>query len=46
MKAGEIKAQINSLELSEKLLLVEYKQGKLDLLNWKDVHNELREKYK
>ena len=67
--------EINNLELSEKLLLVEdildsiaasnselpmpewqekeldrryqkYKEGKLDLHDWKMVHEELREKYK
>lgn len=75
MKTEEIKLEINRLELSEKLLLVEdlwdsiaasnseitmrewqkdelnrrhkeYKQGKLELLDWKAAHKELRDKYK
>ena len=75
MRPEEIKDEINKLELSEKLLLVEdiwdsiavnnselpmpewqkkeldkrykdYNEGKLDLYDWKVVHEELREKYK
>jgi putative addiction module component (TIGR02574 family) len=75
MKADEIRGEIENLELSEKLLLVEdiwdsiaasncelpmpdwqkkeldrrykeYKEGKLELHDWKTVHDELREKYK
>jgi putative addiction module component (TIGR02574 family) len=75
MKADEIKNEIKSLELSEKLLLVEdiwdsiaesnsvlpmpewqkaeldrrykeYKEGALELHDWKTVHEELRDKYK
>lgn len=75
MRPEEIKDEINRLELSEKLLLVEdiwdsiaannaelpmpewqkkeldrrykdYQEGKLDLANWKTVHEELREKYR
>jgi putative addiction module component (TIGR02574 family) len=75
MKADEIRSEIESLELSEKLLLVEdiwdsiaasnselpmpewqkmeldrryneYKEGKLELHDWKTVHEELRDKYK
>ena len=75
MKPKEIKAEIDRLDLSEKLLLVEdiwdsiaannselpmtewqkneldrryaeYKQGTLELHDWKAVHEELREKYK
>ena len=75
MKAGEIRSEIESLELSEKLLLVEdiwdsiatgnselpmpewqkmeldrryneYEEGKLELHDWKTVHEELRDRYK
>ena len=75
MRAEEIKIEIDGLELSEKLLLVEdlwdsiaasnseltmpewqkvelnkryieYKQGKLELHDWKSTHEELRGKYK
>ncbi|MCG6869529.1 MAG: addiction module protein [Gammaproteobacteria bacterium] len=75
MKADEIRSEIESLELSEKLLLVEdiwdsiaasnselpmpewqkkeldrrhkdYKEGKMELHDWKTVHEELRDKYK
>ena len=75
MRPEKIKVEINKLELSEKLLLVEdiwdsiavsnaelslpewqkkeldkryqeYKEGKLDLHDWKMVHEEVREKYK
>lgn len=75
MRADEIKNEIDRLELSEKLLLVEdiwdsiaasnaeipmsewqkkeldrryqeYKEGRLELHDWKTVHEELREKYK
>jgi putative addiction module component (TIGR02574 family) len=74
MKVDEIRNEIESLELSEKLLLVEdiwdsiatsnselplpewqkmeldrrynhYKEGKLELHDWKTVHEELRDKY-
>ena len=75
MKADQIKDEINGLELSEKLLLVEdiwdsiaasnseipmpewqkqeldrrykeYKEGRLELHDWKSVHEDLRDKYK
>ena len=75
MKAEQIKIEIDGLELSEKLLLVEdlwdsiaasnseltmpewqkqelnrrykeYQQGKLELQDWKSVHEELRGKNK
>jgi len=75
MKADEIRSEIESLELSEKLLLVEdiwdsiatgnselpmpewqkmeldrryneYEEGKLELHDWKTVHEELRDRYK
>ena len=75
MRPEKIKVEINKLELSEKLLLVEdiwdsiavsnaelslpewqkkeldrryqeYKEGKLDLHDWKMMHEEVREKYK
>ena len=75
MKSDEIRSEIESLELSEKLLLVEdiwdsiatgnselpmpewqkmeldrryneYKEGKLELHDWKTVHEELRDRYK
>ncbi|MCW8795450.1 MAG: addiction module protein [Chlorobium sp.] len=75
MRAEQIKIEIDGLELSEKLLLVEdlwdsiatsnselpmpewqkeelnrrykeYQQGKLELQDWKSVHEELRGKYK
>ncbi len=75
MKPDELRSEIESLELSEKLLLVEdtwdsiaasnaelpmpewqkreldrrykeYKEGKLELHDWKAVHDELRDKYK
>ncbi|UZJ39558.1 addiction module protein [Prosthecochloris sp. SCSIO W1102] len=75
MRAEQIKIEIDRLELSEKLLLVEdlwdsiaasnseltmsewqkqelnrrykeYQQGKLELQDWKSVHEELRGKYK
>jgi len=75
MRPEEIINEIDQLELSEKLLIVEdiwdsiaasnseipmpewqqkeldnrykeYTAGKLDLHDWKTVHNELREKYK
>ena len=74
MKADEIRSEIENLELSEKLLLVEdiwdsiaasnselpmpewqkkkldrrhkdYKEGKMELHDWKTVHEELRDKY-
>ena len=75
MNTDEIRSEIESLELSEKLLLVEdiwdsiaasnselplpewqkkeldrryneYKEGKLELHDWKAVHEEIRDKYK
>ena len=75
MRAEEIKIEIDGLELSEKLLLVEdlwdsiaasnseltmpewqkeelnkrykeYKQGKLELHDWKSTHEKLRGKYR
>ena len=75
MRAEEIKIEIDGLELSEKLLLVEdlwdsiaasnseltmpewqkeelnrrykeYKQGELELHDWKSTHKELRGKHK
>lgn len=75
MRAEQIKIEIDGLELSEKLLLVEdlwdsiaasnseltmpewqkeelnrrykaYQQGKLELHDWKSVHEELRGKNK
>jgi len=75
MKPEQIKDEINRLELSEKLLLVEdiwdsiatsnseipmpewqkqeldrrykeYKEGRLELHDWKSVHEDLRDKYK
>jgi putative addiction module component (TIGR02574 family) len=75
VKTDEIRTEIESLELSEKLLLVEDiwdsiaasnselpmpewqkkeldrrynedKEGKLELHDWKPVHEELRGKYK
>jgi len=75
MKTHEIRSEIEGLELSEKLLLVEdiwdsiaasnlelpmsewqkkeldrrcneYKEGKMELHDWKAVHEELRDKYK
>lgn len=75
MRAEQIKLEIDGLELSEKLFLVEdlwdsiaasnseltmpewqkqelnrrykeYQQGKLELQDWKSVHEELREKNK
>ena len=73
MRPEEIRNEINQLELSEKLLLVEdiwdsiavgsceipmlewhkreldrrfkeYKEGKLELHDWKSVHKELRDR--
>jgi putative addiction module component (TIGR02574 family) len=75
MRPEKIKDEIDKLELSEKLLLVEdiwdsiavgnaelplpewqkkelekrykdYKDGKVDLHDWKMVHEQLRDKYK
>lgn len=75
MKTKDIIKEIDNLDLSEKILLVEdiwdsiaksnsqlpmpewqkielekrysdYKNGKLQLHDWEDVHNELRNKYK
>jgi putative addiction module component (TIGR02574 family) len=75
MRPDQIKDEINRLELSEKLLLVEdvwdaiaasnseipmpewqkrqlekryeeYKDGKLELHDWRSVHEGLRDKYK
>jgi putative addiction module component (TIGR02574 family) len=75
MKADQIRSEIENLELSEKLLLVEeiwdsiaasnselpmpdwqekelekryneYKEGKLELHDWRSVHEDLRKKYK
>ena len=75
MKADQIRSEIENLELSEKLLLVEeiwdsiaasnselpmpdwqkkeldkryneYKEGKLELYDWRWVHEDLRNKYK
>ena len=75
MRPDKIKDEIEKLELSEKLLLVEdvwdsiaasnvdiplsewqkgeldqrykaYKDGNLDLQDWKTTHSELREKFK
>lgn len=75
MKADDIRSEIERLELSEKLLLVEdiwdsiaasnselpmpewqkkelnrrhedFKAGKMELHDWKTVHEELRDKYK
>lgn len=75
MRAEIIRKEIDRLELSEKLLLVEdiwdsiaesnaeipmpglqkkeldrryieYNEGKLEIHDWKTVHEELREKYK
>ncbi|MDO8282244.1 MAG: addiction module protein [Thermodesulfovibrionia bacterium] len=75
MRPNEIVKEIDKLDLSEKLLLVEdiwdaiarnnevlpmpewqkieldkrykdYKDGKLELHDWKSVHEELRDKYK
>jgi len=75
VRPEEIRNEINQLELSEKLLLVEdiwdsiavgnaeipmpewhkreldrrfkeYKEGNLELHDWKAVHKELRDKYK
>ena len=75
MRTSELKNEIDNLELSEKILLVEdiwdsisasnsdismpewqkqeldrrykeYKEGNIQLHNWKSVHENLREKYK
>ena len=75
MRLDQIKDEINRLELSEKLLLIEdvwdaiaasnselplpewqkleltkryqeYKEGTLELHDWKSVHEGLRDKYK
>jgi len=75
MKADQIRSEIENLELSEKLLLVEeiwdsiaasnselpmpdwqekelekryneYKEGKLELHDWRSVHEDLRKRYK
>ena len=75
MKADQLRSEIEKLELSEKLLLVEeiwdsiaasnselpmpdwqekelekryneYKEGKLELHDWRSVHEDLRKKYK
>jgi len=75
MEPDKIAAEINSLNLPQKLILVEdiwdsialdsgklplpewqkkelakryneYNQGKLELHDWQDVHNKLREKHK
>ena len=75
MRTSELKNEIDNLELSEKILLVEdiwdsisasnsdismpewqkqeldrrykeYKEGNIQLHNWKSVHENLRKKYK